>query len=46
MPYEIRKVKGGYRVCKRDGSKCFSNTPLSHDRAKAQLKALYASEGK
>jgi hypothetical protein len=40
MPYSIRKVGKGYKVCKKDGSKCFSKKPLPHERAIAQLKAI------
>lgn len=50
MPYELKEIKGatGYKkwkVCKQDNmDKCFSKQPLTKTRAKAQMKALYASE--
>lgn len=46
MPYELKKVKGGWKVCKKDGSKCFSEKPLPRERALAQLRAIMASENK
>ena len=52
MPYEIKKVKGGYKVQKKGGEKTstgrryFSDKPLTEERAKDQMKALYASEGR
>ena len=50
MPYEIKKVKGGYKVQKKGGKltstgrRYFSNDPLPKERAEAQMKALYVSE--
>jgi hypothetical protein len=44
MPYEIRNVKNGYKVCKKGSKRCYSNKPLPRSRAEGQLKALYASE--
>jgi hypothetical protein len=44
MPYEIRKIDKGFKVCKKRSKKCFSNDPLPKRRAERQLKALYASE--
>jgi hypothetical protein len=44
MPYEIRKSGSGYKVCKKDGEKCFSKNPISKEKAKAQMAALYANE--
>lgn len=46
MPYQIVKVKGGYKVKKKGSKKYFSKEPLSYEKAKKQLKALYANEGK
>ena len=46
MPYEITKYKNGFRVCKADASKCFSNIPISLDKAKNNRIALYLSEHK
>jgi hypothetical protein len=50
MPYELKEIKDatGYKkwkVCKQDDmDKCFSKQPLTKTRAKAQMRALYASE--
>lgn len=47
MPYIIKSVNQGYKVCKRDEpSKCFSKKPLPFQRAKRQLKAIGISEGR
>jgi hypothetical protein len=46
MPYKIYK-KNGYKVCKckSEGcSKCFSKKGMTKEKARAQQKALYASE--
>lgn len=41
MPYKIEKIdENGYKVCKKDDSKCFSNEPLSLEQAEKQLKAI------
>jgi hypothetical protein len=39
MPYIIKKVGKGYKVCKKTG-KCFSKKPLSHKKAEAQRAAI------
>lgn len=45
MPYLIKKVNNGFKVCKREQpSKCFSNKPLSKSTAVKQLKAIGISE--
>lgn len=50
MPYELKKVKGGYKVQKKGGEltstgrRYFSNSPLPKERAEAQMRALYVSE--
>jgi len=45
MPYKIKKVKGGYKVCKKLGKKkCFSHKPLSKEKAKAQMYAMIKNE--
>ncbi len=47
MPYEIRKFKDGFRVCKKyEPSKCFSKKPLKIETAKKQKKAIEMSEYK
>ena len=46
MPYKIKKSGKGYKVCKKTGSKCFSKKPLSKEKAKAQMRAIYANESK
>jgi len=45
MPYKIKKVKGGYKVCKKRGSKCFSKKPFpSKKKAIAQMAAIRINE--
>jgi DNA adenine methylase len=45
MPYILKKVKDGYKVCKKDKpTECFSNNPLSLTRAKKQKTAIILSE--
>jgi hypothetical protein len=44
MPYIVKRVDGGFKACKKDGGKCFSNKPLSKADASAQMRALYANE--
>jgi hypothetical protein len=44
MPYNLTKYKTGYRICKKNSSKCFSKKPLTKENAKSQMKALYANE--
>ena len=44
MPYEIRKIDKGFKVCKKRSKRCYSNDPLPKRRAERQLRALYASE--
>lgn len=46
MPYTIKKFKNGYKVCKKDDSKCFSNEPLTKENATKQLQAIVISEQK
>jgi len=45
MPYILRKIKDGYKVCKKnEPKKCFSNNPLTKEKATRQMKAIYANE--
>jgi len=45
MPYIIKKVKNGFKVCKEDDkSECFSKKPLSAVKAKKQKTAIILSE--
>jgi len=45
MPYTIKKVKDGYKVCKKDNtSECFSKKGLPFKRAKKQMTAINISE--
>ena len=45
MPYKIKKVKDGFKVCKVDEpTKCFSNKPLTLEKAKKQMRAIGMSE--
>ncbi len=47
MPYYIKKVKEGYKVCKKEQhDKCFSNKPLSLETAQKQMKAIGMNEHK
>jgi hypothetical protein len=41
MPYDLRKFKGGYKVCKKNGSKCFSKNPMPKARAERQIAAMH-----
>jgi len=44
MPYTARKVEGGFKACKKDGSKCFSKNPMSKEKAIKQIGAIASSE--
>jgi DNA adenine methylase len=45
MPYTIKKVQDGYKVCKKDEpNTCFSKKGLSEEKAKKQEKAIIMSE--
>lgn len=45
MPYIIKKVKQGFKVCKKDNpSECYSNKPLTKKVAKKQRTAIILSE--
>ena len=44
--YHIKHVPYGYKVCKLYEKKCFSKHPLDLERAKSQLRALYANTKK
>lgn len=48
MPYKVVAVKGGYKVKKDQPGKSvyFSKSPLTRQKAEAQLRALYANERK
>jgi len=47
MPYMLKKVKDGYKVCKKTkSSECFSNKPLTKDKATKQMQAIIISEEK
>lgn len=46
MPYEIKKVSSGYKVCKKKKKKCFSKKALKYDNALAQMRAIIISENK
>lgn len=45
MPYNIKKVKEGYKVCDNEG-KCLSNKPLKKKVALKQRIAIAISEHK
>jgi hypothetical protein len=45
MPYIIKKVKTGFKVCKKSEPKvCFSKNPLTLKKAKKQRIAINLSE--
>lgn len=45
MPYTLKKIKGGYKVCKKRGSKCFSKKPFrTKKEAIAQMAAIRINE--
>ena len=45
MPYILKKVKDGYKVCKKaDKTKCFSKEDLPKETAVKQMKAIQISE--
>jgi hypothetical protein len=45
MPYTIKKVKGGYKACKKKGGKCFSKKPFkTRKEASKQIGAISSSE--
>jgi len=47
MPYVLKSVNDGYKVCKKsDTSECFSKKPLSKEKARKQEVAIIMSEKK
>ena len=45
MPYEIKRVVDGYKVCKQaDMKTCFSKRGLPYDNALRQMRAIIISE--
>jgi hypothetical protein len=42
----VKQGRDTYKVCKPDSERCYSKKPISLQKAKAQQKALYASETK
>lgn len=46
MPYDIRKVKGGWVVVSTETGKKHSKHPLSEATAKAQMRAMYMAMSK
>lgn len=45
MPYEIKKINNGFKVCKKDDlNKCFSKKLLTKKNALAQMRAIIMSE--
>lgn len=45
MPYNIKKIKYGFKVCDNE-NKCFSNKPLTKKQAIKQRIAIAISENK
>ena len=46
MPYQVKKVKGGYKVAKKSDGKTFSKKPLTKSKAKKLMAAIGISEAK
>lgn len=45
MPYTLKKVKNGYKVCKKaDTNECFSKKGLTKEKATKQMKAIIVNE--
>lgn len=43
MPYKLQSTGGGYKVVTKATGKAHSKKPLSKERAKAQMRAIYAN---
>lgn len=47
MPYSLKKVKDGYKVCKtNEPTVCFSKNGIPKSRAVKQMKAIGMNESK
>jgi len=48
MPYVLVSVKGGWKIKKQQPGRpvYFSKSPLTREKAEAQMRALYANERK
>jgi hypothetical protein len=45
MPYNIKKIKSGYKVCKKTGDKkCLPGKSATHTKAQKRIAAVYANE--
>lgn len=45
MPYNIKKVKSGYKVCKKVGNKkCLPGKSVSKKKAQKRIAAVYMNE--
>jgi hypothetical protein len=44
MPYHVVKVKGGFKVQKKNDKKMMSKDPMTKSKAEAQMKAINISE--
>lgn len=45
MPYEIKQVSDGFKVCKKIGKKeCYSKRGLTYNNALSQMRAIIISE--
>lgn len=40
MPYKIKKVLNGYKVCNIENGHCFSSYPMTYEKALSQLRAI------
>lgn len=43
MPYEITKVKGGFKVRNKNTGKTYSKKPMTKEKAQKQMAAMYAN---
>ena len=46
MPYEVKPVRGGFKVYKEGTRRVFSREPLTRETAIKQMRALYASDAR
>lgn len=46
MPYQIKKVEGGFKVAKKGTKKTYSQNPMTKTKALAQMRAIGISEAK
>ena len=44
MPWDIKQVKGGFKVVTKATGKTHSKKPLTHHMALSQMRAMYVNE--